>query len=410
MRSRITWLLSLAAAAGLLASGAGTPATAAPPESGTGIQAVTDSAVFNDPAGTTADQDRIRTHIVGLVNGAPTGSSIKVSMYSWTDNVMTDTLVAAKNRGVSVKVIVDYQSSEGTGAEYTRLAAGLGTDRTQSSFVLRCPSGRGCIGNRYLTADSTGPINHNKYFTFSSTGGTSNVVVQSSANQTGIQRTDLFNNAVTLVDAGLFSIYNDYWNDQLAYGASGSGLATYYKTPTSTTGPYKTYHFPRRESSGTTYNNDASTDTVKLILDNVSCSSGTQIRMAANLFTRDEVATKLVSMVNAGCKVYLAFDGSDPDSMSGTVESIISGKLTTRVECNETRSGLANVGLHSKYFLVNGTYDGVAGRQLVFTGSHNYTYPSLRAHDETLLKIDNAAVYASYKANHDRLMSYCAGS
>ncbi|MEV6106183.1 phospholipase D-like domain-containing protein [Streptomyces sp. NPDC051940] len=406
MRSRSRWLLGLAAATGLIVSGTGTPALADDAQ----IQAVTTTAVFNDPGGSTADQDRIRDHIVGLVNGAAAGSSIKVSMFSWTDNVMTDALVAAKGRGVSVKVIVDYQSSVGTGAEYTRLVSGLGTDRAQSSWVLRCPSSRACIGARYLPSDSDGPINHNKFFTFSSTNGTSNVVVQSSANQTGIQRTDLFNNAVTIVDSGLYAIYNTYWNDQLKYGTAASGLNTYYQTPESATGPYKTYFFPRQEQSGTEYNNNAATDTVKLILDNVSCASGTEIRMAANLFTRDEVASKLVSMVNAGCKVYLAHDASDPASMSDSVESIISGKLTTRVQCNEVRTGQANAGLHSKYFLVDGTYNGTANRQLVFTGSHNYSYPALRANDETLLKIENSTLYAQYKANHDRLMSYCAGS
>ena len=71
---------------------------------------------------------------------------------------------------------------------------------------------------------------------------------------------------------------------------------------------------------------------------------------------------------------------------------------------------VAKAGLHSKYLLINGVYDGASRKKLVFTGSHNYTYPALRANDETLLKIDNAALYDQYKANHDQLMSYCAGS
>ena len=35
---------------------------------------------------------------------------------------------------------------------------------------------------------------------------------------------------------------------------------------------------------------------------------------------------------------------------------------------------------------------------------------TLRAHDETLLKIESDSLYDQYKVNHDRLMSYCAGS
>lgn len=372
--------------------------------------AVTNSTTFNDPAGVAADQNRIRDHIVDLINLTQAGAQITVSMYTFTDDVVADALVAAKERGVSVRVIVDHTTVTVTGGEYTTLVNGLGTDRGRPSWVLACPAGRGCIGTRVLASDPDGPINHNKFFTLSQVAGVNKVVVQTSANMTGTQRTDLFNNAVTIVDSGLYDIYQSYFADQLSNGASGSGLSTYYKTPTSGTGPYKAYFFPRREAMGTTYNNDASTDTVKLVLDNVSCSGGTQIRMAANLFTRDEVAKKLVSLVSAGCSVYLAADGA-PGSSSATVGDVLSGKLTQRVACFETRAGNSvNVGLHSKYLLINGTYDGAANRKLVWTGSHNFTYPSLRANDETLLKISDPAVYDQFKVNHDHLMSYCAGS
>ncbi len=379
------------------------------PAGAAGAEVVTDSTTFNDPSGAAADQDRIRDHIVDLINQTQAGSQITVSMYTFTDDVVSGALVAAKQRGVAVRIIVDHTTVTMAGGEYTTLANGLGTDRGQSSWVMACPAGRGCIGTRVLPSDTDGPINHNKFFLFSQVGGANDVVVQTSANMTGTQRTDLFNNAVTIVDPGLYSIYQAYFADLLSHGA-GSGLSDYYKTPSSTTGPYKAYFFPRKEASGASYDNDASTDTVKLILDNVSCSGGTQIRMAANLFTRDEVAKKLVSLVGAGCSVYLAADGA-PGSMGTAVTNTLYGKLTKRVECYENRAGdSTKVGLHSKYLLINGTYDGVANRKLVWTGSHNYTYPSLRANDETLLKIDDPAVYDQFKANHDYLMSYCAGS
>ncbi|MFB7867633.1 phospholipase D-like domain-containing protein [Streptomyces sp. NPDC056069] len=392
-------LIALAAAVGLLA---------VPSPAGAADAPVTTTATFNDPSGDAAAQDRIRAHVIDLIGRAPAGSTITAGLYTFTEDTVTDALGAAKARGVNVRVIVDHTSVTMTGGEYDRLAARLGTDRSQGSWVLACPAGRGCIGSRQLPGDADGAINHNKFWLFSSTGGASDVVVQTSANMTGVQRTDLFNNAVTIVDSGLYGIYQDYFADLLAYGTSATGLSHYYKTPAS--GPYKAYFFPRKEAAGTTYDNDASTDTVKLILDNVGCTGGTQIRMAANLFTRDEVASKLVALKNAGCSVTLAHDGY-PGSMGSGVESIISGKLTQRVQCYEDRgTGVAKAGLHSKYLLVEGTYDGVAGRKLLWTGSHNYTYPALRANDETLLKIDNATLYDQFKANHQYLMTYCAGS
>ncbi|MET9952192.1 phospholipase D-like domain-containing protein [Streptomyces sp. NPDC006339] len=400
MRRPTRLLLALAAAAGLLA------ASPAP----SGAAAVTTTATFNDPAGDTAAQNRVRDHVIDLIGQAPAGSTITAGLYTFTDDPVTDALGAAKTRGVKVRVIVDHTSATMAGGEYERLVTRLGTDRTQPSWVFACPAGRGCIGSRKLPSDTDGAINHNKFWLFSNTGGASDVVVQTSANMTGVQRTDLFNNAVTIVDSGLYGIYQSYFADLLHHGTSTAGLSHYYKTPSSTTGPYKTYFFPRQESAGTSYDADASTDTVKLILDNVGCSGGTQVRMAANLFTRDEVASKLVALKNAGCSVILAHDGY-PGSMGTAVESVISGKLTQRVQCYEDRGAdVAKAGLHSKYLLVEGTYDGVAGRKLVWTGSHNYTYPALRANDETLLKIDNPALFAQYKANHEHLMAYCAGN
>ena len=169
---------------------------------------------------------------------------------------------------------------------------------------------------------------------------------------------------------------------------------------------YKAYFFPRHESPGTQYNTDPSTDTIKLILDNVSCTGGTQIRVAMYQFERTQVAQKLVDLKNAGCLVYLASDATT-GGMTTAVTNILYGKLTQRVECDEAPNGR---GVHSKYLLINGTYDGTPGRKLVFTGSHNYTWGALRANDETLLKIDNSSIYDQFKLNHDQLMKDCAGS
>ncbi|MFF0437168.1 phospholipase D-like domain-containing protein [Streptomyces sp. NPDC004327] len=394
-------LLALAAAAGLL--------TAAPAPAGAAPAPVTTTATFNDPSGDATAQNRIRDHIADLIGRAETGSTITASVYNFTDDTVAAALAAARARGVNVRVILDHTTLTTPGNEYDNLVRDLGTDRTQGSWVYACPAGRGCIGTRQLPGDADGAINHNKFFLFSATGGAKDVVVQTSANLTGLQRTDLFNNAVTIVDTGLYGIYQSYFTDLLAYGTSATGLDHYYRTPSS--GPYKAYFFPRKETAGTAYDADAGTDTVKLILDNVDCAGGaTQVRMAANLFTRREVATRLVELKNAGCTVILAHDGA-PGSMSTDVESILYGRLTKRVQCYEDRgAGVAKVGLHSKYLLVEGTYAGAAGRKLVFTGSHNYTYPALRSGDETLLKIDDAALYDQYRANHDQLMTYCAGS
>ncbi|MBT2406478.1 hypothetical protein J7I97_30490 [Streptomyces sp. ISL-87] len=371
---------------------------------------------FNDPAGTTAQQDAIRNQLISLVNRTPAGAEINGSMYLFTDGGVSNALISAKNRGVKVKLIVDGdavadvgENGKATGSEYSTLAAatGLGTDLGADSWVLACPATRGCVGNRNLGGGDDGAINHNKFLLFSKVGSTDNVVFQTSANLTTSQRRNLFNNAVTIPDAGsgLYASYLAYWQDLRTYGASGDGLATYYKTTDA--GPYKTYFFPRQEKAGTTYSTDASTDTVVSLLNNVDCASGsTKIRIGMYAFTRSQVADKLVQLKGAGCHVELLHNGED-GNLGSTVQDTIAGRLDYVAKCAGTATDAAgatrDIGIHSKYMLIEGTYLGGANRKLVFTGSHNYTYPNLRSHDETLLKIDNASAYDVFTANFEAI-------
>ncbi|MGW7412513.1 phospholipase D-like domain-containing protein [Streptomyces sp. NPDC054863] len=397
-RTKRMWLWGTGAAVAALTVPAVAFAGAAPEAEA----AVATTATFNDPAGDSAAQSRIRDHVKGLIEGAKEGSTITAGLYSFTDTQVSGALADAKKRGVNVKIVID-NAATGAGGQYDTLKAALGTDQSKASYVTNCGKNRGCIGSRELVDGSEdGSINHNKFWLFSETGGSRNVVVQASANMTSLQRTDLFNNAVTIVDAGLYGVYQDYFADLAQRKIDNN----YYRTPSA--GAYKTYFFPRKEAAGKQWNGDASTDTVSLILGNVDCKAGTEVRVAANLFSRREVATKLVSMEAAGCKVRLANDGGT--AMSADVRKILAGKIADRVECAEKREGKNPVGLHSKYVLVNGTYEGRAGRKLVFTGSHNYSYAALRANDETLLKIDNAGLYDQFKENHAKIMSYCKGS
>ncbi|MFD8987277.1 phospholipase D-like domain-containing protein [Streptomyces goshikiensis] len=381
------------------------------------------TATFNDPAGTAAQQDAIRNQLISLVNRTPAGAEISGSMYLFTDGGVSNALISAKKRGVKVRLIVDGDAvaatgpdGKATGSEYATLAAatGLGTDLAADSWVLACPATRGCVGNRNLGGGDDGAINHNKFMLFSKVGATEKVVFQTSANLTTSQRRNLFNNAVTIPDAGsgLYASYLAYWQDLRGYGASGNGLATYYKTTDA--GPYKTYFFPRQEKAGTTYATDPGTDTVVSLLNNVDCAGGaTKVRIGMYAFTRTQVADKLVGLKAAGCRVELLHNGEDGNLGDG-VRDAIAGRLDHTARCAGTATDAAGaaraIGIHSKYLLIEGTYLGGAHRKLVFTGSHNYTYPNLRSHDETVLKIDDAAVYDAFAANFDSIKAgpHCA--
>ena len=161
----------LAVAAAALSALTTAVVLAAPPASA----AVADGAVFNNPL-VAAEQYRIRDHVRTLINGAPAGSTITIAMYHFRDTAVAADLIAAKNRGANVRMVVDY--SDAAQAAVTTLISALGSDRTKASFLVLCTQNAACIGNAGT------PIMHNKFFLFSSTSGSANVVVQSSANLT----------------------------------------------------------------------------------------------------------------------------------------------------------------------------------------------------------------------------------
>ncbi|MGS2591386.1 phospholipase D-like domain-containing protein [Streptomyces hebeiensis] len=396
----------------VLAAAMGTSVLAAPGPAVAADDAVELKATFNNPVGTVAERDAVRDELRSLIDRAPAASEINGSVYLFTDSSVATALTAAKDRGVKVKVIVDGDALSNDGTQYDVLKAALGTDLSADSWVLACPASRGCVAGRTLHDTHTGSINHNKFFLFSKAGATEKVVFQTSANLTTTQRKRYYNNAVTVPDAGsgLYAAYRAYWGDLRDKGSAGSGTDNYYLTQQS--GPYKTYFFPRKETSGT-YDTNPGTDTVVSLLKNVDCADGaTQIRIGMYAFTRVQVADKLVELKKAGCRVDVVHNG-ESGNIGTKVQSALTGKITTLSRCAGTfvdSDGAAQaIGIHSKYMLIEGTYLGGTKRKLVFTGSHNYTFPNLRANDETLLKIDNAAVYDSYKANFESMRkgAYC---
>lgn len=375
---------------------------------GTALAAPTTHAVFNNPVGTAAEQQAIQNEVVGLVNGAPTGSTIRVSMFYATDATIPNALVAAKNRGVNVQAIFDAKELDNPGT-YPVLATGLGTNLAASSWLLVCPAGRGCIGNRTL-GDVTS-LNHNKFFLFSSTGGASNVVVQSSANlHTGRDGLRGWNAALVLVgNTGIYNAYAGYFGDLKARVANNN----YYDTgrPPVTSGDAKVHFYPRQESNGEPYN-DPAEDTIMTVLDNVQCTGssvvGTQdgthrtiIRVNMTIFSRSYLATKLWDLDNAGCYVevvmrYNPGSSAEATSMRNLLRSTNSayGGPVVKYYCQSD-----SVWTHAKYLQVEGKYYGGPDRTITWSGSHNWSYNSLRQADEALLQLEDSAVFAAFRTN-----------
>ncbi|MFF5444729.1 phosphatidylserine/phosphatidylglycerophosphate/cardiolipin synthase family protein [Streptomyces sp. NPDC012888] len=385
----------------------------------------TPDAVFNNPR--SGDPDKINNRLVDLIDHAKPGTRISGSMYSFTDGRVRSALIAAYREGVKVQLVLDsdalkkptqdwYSQTnrdvDQDGSEFAPLLKELGSDRSKDSFVYVCPRNRGCIGARTEAEIGKNPINHNKFFLFEETAGVRDVVFQSSANLVESQRLKFFNNAVTVPSPELYATYSGYFQDLQTFSTNALGEThvvnegtpdekevadkDYYgNRPPAAGTPYAAYFSPREESSTPGVHNDSVLD----MLAPVSCAGGaTKVRVAMYAFTRLAVAERLAELKAAGCKVYV-FLNDEP----GSIGSAVRAKLKA---ANLNHLGTCNAdprfGLHSKYLLVEGTYGGTPNKSLVFTGSHNYTQPSLRGHDETVVKIDDQGVYGKFEDNFDR--------
>lgn len=219
-------------------SAAGIQATASGGTAAADTPTWTEGPIFNDPHGTTDQQYAIRTRLIQLTNAALPGSVIKVAVYHVWEQSVVDALVAAKNRGVNVQMLLDESSvsDRPTNTSYAQLKAALGTSSAGSSFVTLCPAHKSCLGDPKYGQS----IMHNKFWLFSAVEGATNVVVQTTSNSTPSAHTRFYNDALMLPNNGvMYEAYSDYFTDM-----TGKSWSTWdYRTVSN--GLYKAYFFPR---------------------------------------------------------------------------------------------------------------------------------------------------------------------
>ncbi|MEW5848580.1 MAG: phospholipase D-like domain-containing protein [Myxococcota bacterium] len=329
------------------------------------------AAYFNAPHGDDQPDDTLELVLKELLSHAAVGSQVRVSLFTLTRGTMAQAFVAAFNRGVDVRLVLDGHNA--TYAAYQTLVDGLGAERITLCGTVAAGS---CIG--------TG-INHSKFYLFSQLDdGTANVVVQSSANLSSPMLKEHNNLVVVRDDAALYSGYLDVWQDQQAQARNDD----YYRVVVGDR-PIRTYFYPRAQG-----------DTVVSVLSNVSCGGGGRVLLAMSLFTnaRVAIADRLAELKGQGCDVQalLRDDGTTPGD--AIVNALADGNVPyRRITQTATRSTI-----HSKILIIDAPYDTGSGptrRKLVFTGSHNYTGGALTDNDEQLMRVDSLPVFEAYLAN-----------
>ena len=354
--------------------------------------------VFNNPLDPQGAK-RIEDKIYDLVKGARAGSSIRLSVYRFTNaNGIADELIAADRRGVDVRVIADSGATDrnnGQPTAYERVLWALGANK-----VTTCPENRGCIGTK---------LNHTKFVLFSNTRGTKNVVVQTSQNlnATGGTTTD-WNDAVVLAGAGgTYNAYRKYfddlWNRKVMpnyWKKRGGQVASREAT---------VQFFPK-----------ASGDPIDSMLRKVRCSftykgrrGATQIRIATGSFNnkRDWLLSSLGKLKKKGCQVEVIVT-VDPGDTTRT--AVVVALRAAGVKVYDFGLYSSPNPMHSKYILVQGQIGRSVGKW-TWTGSANLTWGSLRQDDETIMQLKKVGslgpwkIHDTYRCNFRRAKAQFLG-
>ena len=314
-------------------------------------------------------------------------SAIRIAVYSVVDREFADAIVAAQQRCVSVKILMNSHLSATTSHPWAIIVGALGVRgdhyRHRRSFARRCSNG--CLGTSVL---------HAKFYLFSHAGKARDVVMTGSSNISG--------NAVSVQWNDLFTVRNypklyDQFRHHFGLMVPDRRGDGPYIT---NAGRYQTTFYPFREAT-------RKTDRTMVALRSVRCAgadggSGIKghsvIYIAAHSWFGKRgryLAAEVRDMYRRGCYVRIIYSmmsrGVYTQLTSGTGPRM----RASRVLFPGPRGVVAHKYSHLKMFAVSGHVGSDHSSWYVWTGSNNWTDRGLHA-DEVTLRIRSHSTYKRY--------------
>ena len=342
-------------------------------------------ATFNVPRGGDK-QFRLHQQIVGAINHARKGSTIKIAVFSFDRKNIAAALIRAHKRGVDVQILLN--NHQVTGAQ-RMLHKALGKKRFKDNFAYECSNG--CRSN--------GENLHTKIYLFDHTGGARDVVMTGSVNLTR-------NSAVNQ--------YNDIYirNNSPAFYKGFNTLFQQMRKD-KPQGYWSTKIGKKVELQATPFPNfSAKHDPIMTMLNRVHCKNAmkgygtkthrTIVRVVMHAWNESRglyLAQKIRSLYAQGCDVRLMY-GFAGESVRNTFASKTPrGYIpvhTTGYDTNE--DGFIDLYTHQKELLISGSYGKSRGVKMVVTGSSNWNPEGLKG-DEEILSMKFAGAYRQYTNN-----------
>ena len=330
---------------------------------------------FNYPVDTTVAQGE-NAQTVNIVNNLLTRInaatySVDVALYSLSGTVganVASALIAAKNRGVMVRVIGEAGNS--STAPWTTLA--------NNSVPL--------IFDTFDPTNAGAGLMHNKFLIFDNrdtTSDTDDWVWTGSWNATDPGNNDDAQNAIEIQDKALANAYTAEFDEMW-------GSAT--QTPNASLsrfGAHKLDNTPHYFAVGGVpielYFSPSDGTTSKII--KTLNKATDDINFALLTFTRNDIANVLIAKKKAGLKVRGVMDNrTDQGSVFDTL-------LASGVDVHLKGSAIRNL-FHHKYGLVDA--ETVHPQQYVITGSHNWSSSAENSNNENTLIIESQRIANLY--------------
>ena len=313
----------------------GAPQAGAPPASQPGGDAM--QVWFTDPLH--PDQPGPENQLIDAINNAQ--QTIDMAMYNLTMDSVSDALITAHQRGVVVRLVMESESME--------------KDVPQALARAGIP----------IQGDNREGLMHNKFVVIDGQevwGGSLNLA-------RGAAYGD-FNNLVRLRSQRLAQNYTVNFDEMFVDGLFGPSKRA--NTP-----------YPRVTVDGETVEVYFSPDdgVAEKVVEAIRAAR-TSIDFMVYSFTSDEIAQAIEERAASGVQVRGIFDESQRESNKGTeFEPLQAAGLDVRLD------GISGL-LHHKVFIID--------RQVVITGSYNFSANAERSNDENLLILHSPDLAARY--------------
>jgi hypothetical protein len=401
LRSPLRLMAGMVACLGVLWLTPGVASAAGTPVEETRADGTIIESRFNAPPAGSTDHT-ITNHLRDLITDAHMHSDIRIALFSLSSTAIKDAIInetPARDGGAGiVKVVYDGTNIgvEGSVADQLRdTLEGDGDSRTQ---FIRCDrvtgyndTAGGCLGSKTTSSQ------HAKYALISggwkregsAQGFHGNIVWMSSANATGNSGYEAYNNSVTV------------YNDEQLYNGLRDEIYDVQAAETWPSNDFYDYSPGNGYIHATDSNvsifaspeNTSGRDQWVERLNDITPGPGCSVAVMQAVFEDErswEIAKKLESLrwpswpsSSPQCNVYVLVGQTDTGAanMGTTVKDIL---------CDDTKPIKDRVKshpkIHDKSLIVSGVYNGSA-KQIVFTGSHNFSERARDANDELLVRI-----------------------